>query len=207
MTTVQDDTDKRYLLLKRSEHASLVRDPQTGNECYVQNDRLESVDADDELAPVAQAVSSPVRTLLTTVHDEATLGLLVELADHGPLGVRTILDRTELCESDLHGHLTVLTSADLLTETEVGGERGYRLTETCETALETIRFDSERSSAAEPTKTTETEATETTKTEDTEQTEPATGSETETGTETKTNTGPEAETLLGTDSAETLESN
>ncbi|WP_323171216.1 hypothetical protein [Natrialba sp. PRR66] len=143
MTTVQDDTGKRYLLLKRSEHASLVRDPQTGNECYVQNDRLDSVDADEEFTPIAEVVSSPVRTLLTTVHDEATLGLLVELADRGPLDVRTILAGCELCESDLHGRLTVLTSAGLLTEVELGvdGRRGYQLTDTGERALETIRFD------------------------------------------------------------------
>ncbi|ELY94922.1 hypothetical protein C482_17653 [Natrialba chahannaoensis JCM 10990] len=148
MTTVQDDTGKRYLLLKRSEHASLVRDPQTGDECYVQNDRLDTVDAADELDPVAQAVSSPVRTLLTTVHDEATLSLLISLADEGPLDIRTILDRTTLCESDLHGRLTILTGADLLAETDVGGERGYRLTDTCEAALETIRFDLDESAAA-----------------------------------------------------------
>ncbi|OIB58680.1 DUF7346 family protein [Natrialba sp. SSL1] len=148
MTTVQDDTGKRYLLLKRSEHASLVRDPQTGDECYVQNDRLNAVDAADELDPVAQAVSSPVRTLLTTVHDEATLSLLISLADEGPLDIRTILDRTTLCESDLHGRLTILTGADLLTETDIGGERGYRLTDTCDAALETIRFDLDESAAA-----------------------------------------------------------
>ncbi|ELY88755.1 hypothetical protein C483_15507 [Natrialba hulunbeirensis JCM 10989] len=148
MTTVQDDTGKRYLLLKRSEHASLVRDPQTGDECYVQNDRLDAVDAADELDPVAQAVSSPVRTLLTTVHDEATLSLLISLADEGPLDIRTILDSTTLCESDLHGRLTILTGANLLAETDVGGERGYRLTDTCEAALETIRFDLDESAAA-----------------------------------------------------------
>lgn len=85
MKSVQDDTGKRYLLLKRSEHASLVRDPRNGNECYVQNDRLEDVD-ESPLETAARTVSGPVRTLLTTVHDEATLGLLVELAERGPTG-------------------------------------------------------------------------------------------------------------------------
>ncbi|MEY7850771.1 hypothetical protein AB7C87_16395 [Natrarchaeobius sp. A-rgal3] len=138
MKTVQDDTGKRYLLLKRSEHASLVRDPRNGNECYVQNDRLESVDEAGALETAARTVSEPVRTFLSTVHDEETLGLLLELDDRGPLRVRTLLDSYDLCESDLHGRLTVLTSADLLEEVEVGGERGYRLTERCETALESI---------------------------------------------------------------------
>ncbi|MFD1564079.1 hypothetical protein ACFR99_11005 [Haloarchaeobius amylolyticus] len=139
MNTVEDDTGKRYLLLKHSDSASLVRDPETGNECYVQNDRLEPVDGQSPLETAARSVSEPLLTLLTTVHDEKTLGLLLELATRGPLGVRTLLDAYEFCESDLHGRLTVLSAAGLLEETDVAGERGYRLTEDCETALEAIR--------------------------------------------------------------------
>lgn len=140
MKSVQDDTGKRYLLLKRSEHASLVRDPETGNECYVQNDRLEDID-ESGLETAARSVSEPVRTFLAAVHDETTLGLVIELADRGPLGVRTLLDAYDLCESDLHGRLTTLTSAGLLEETEIAGERGYRTTATCDRSLETIRGD------------------------------------------------------------------
>jgi len=139
MNTVEDDTGKRYLLLKHSDSASLVRDPETGNECYVQNDRLERVDGDSPLETAARSVGDPVLTLLTTVHDEDTLGLLIELADRGPLGVRTLLDAYDLCESDLHGRLTVLAAAGLLEETEAAGERGYQVTDTCETALEAVR--------------------------------------------------------------------
>lgn len=139
MNTVEDDTGKRYLLLKRSDSASLVRDPETGNECYIQNDRLEAVGDESALETAARSVSDPVLTLLTNVHDEETLGLLVELSARGPLGVRTLLDAYDFCESDLHGRLTVLTAAGLLEETDVVGERGYRITEDCETALETIR--------------------------------------------------------------------
>ncbi|MFA9415322.1 hypothetical protein [Natrinema sp. HArc-T2] len=139
MNTVKDDTGKRYLLLKHSDSASLVRDPETGNECYVQNDRLEPVDGESPLETATRSVGDPVLTLLTNVHDEETLGLLLELATRGPLGVRTLLDAYEFCESDLHGRLTVLVAAGLLEETEVAGERGYQVTDTCETALETIR--------------------------------------------------------------------
>ncbi len=139
MNTVKDDTGKRYLLLKHSDSASLVRDPETGNECYVQNDRLERVDGESPLETAARSVSEPLLTVLTTVHDEKTLGLLFELLTRGPLGVRTLLDAYEFCESDLHGRLTVLSAAGLLEETDVAGERGYRLTEDCEAALETIR--------------------------------------------------------------------
>ncbi|AFZ71815.1 DUF7346 family protein [Natronobacterium gregoryi] len=140
MKPVRDDHGNRYLLLKRSERASLVRDPETGDECYVQNDRLEFV-AESGLETAAATIDDPVRTLLTNVHDEKTLGLLVELENRGALGVRTLLDAYNLCESDLHGRLTVLSSAGLLAEIDVAGERGYRLTETCELALEAIRTD------------------------------------------------------------------
>ncbi|EMA34088.1 DUF7346 family protein [Halobiforma nitratireducens] len=142
MKTVRDDRGNRYLLLKRSESASLVRDPETGDECYVRNDRLEFVDRSG-LETAAATVDEPVRTLLGNVHDEETLGLLIELADRGPLGIRTLLDSYDLCESDLHGRLTVLTAAGLLEETElehgVATERGYRVTDDCRRALETIR--------------------------------------------------------------------
>ncbi|OLZ41474.1 hypothetical protein A6E15_10975 [Natrinema saccharevitans] len=138
MNTVEDDTGKRYLLRKRSEDASLVRDPETGNECYIRNDRLEAVDQ-TALETAARSVPDPVLTLLTSVHDAETLGLLVELAERGPLGVRTLLDAYDFCESDLHGRLTVLSAAGLLEEAEIAGERGYRVTEDCETALEAIR--------------------------------------------------------------------
>lgn len=138
MKSVQDDTGKRYVLLKRSDHASLVRDPETGNECYVQNDRLEAVADESALETAARTISSPVRSLLTAVHDEDGLGLLVELGERGPLGVRAMMDTYDCCESDLHGRLTVLTAADLIAETTVGGERGYRLTDDGKTALEAI---------------------------------------------------------------------
>ncbi|ELY76048.1 DUF7346 family protein [Natrinema gari] len=143
MNTVEDDTGKRYLLLKRSDSASLVRDPETGNECYIRNDRLEAVDEGSPLEMAARSVGDPVLTLVTTVHDEETLGLLLELSERGPLGVRTLLDAYDCCESDLHGRLTVLSAAGLLEETEIVGERGYRVTEDCETALETIRSRTE----------------------------------------------------------------
>ncbi|MDF9745127.1 DUF7346 family protein [Natrinema salsiterrestre] len=141
MKTVEDDTGKRYLLLKRSDSASLVRDPDNGNECYIQNDRLEAIGEESALETAARTVSQPVVTLLTNVHDEETLGLLVELSERGPLGVRRLLDGYDFCESDLHGRLTVLSAAGLLEETEVAGERGYGITEECEDALETVRSD------------------------------------------------------------------
>ncbi len=138
MKTVRDDTGREYLLLTESDSASLVRDPETGTECYIQNDRLEPID-ESALELAAQTVSDPVRTLLRSVHDDRTLGLLVELDEHDSLAVRTILSSYDFCESDLHGRLAVLTAAGLIAETEIGGERGYRPTKMCKQALGAIR--------------------------------------------------------------------
>ncbi|SIR86511.1 DUF7346 family protein [Natronorubrum thiooxidans] len=143
MKTVHDDTGKRYLLLKRSEHASLVRNPKNGNECYIQNDRLEDDTDESPLETAARTISDPVRTLLTNVHDEATLGLLIELDNRGPLGIRTLLDEYDFCESDLHGRLTVLSAAGLLEQVDIACERGYRATKTCTTALDQLPTASE----------------------------------------------------------------
>ncbi len=139
MKTVRDDDGTRYLLLKRSTSASLVRDPKTGNECYIRNDRLEAAEDESALETAARAVGEPVRTLLSNVHDERTLGLLVELDERGPLPVRTLMTAYDFCESDLHGRLAVLSAADLLKEVDVAGGRGYGLTETALEALEVVR--------------------------------------------------------------------
>lgn len=139
MKTVRDDDGTRYLLLKRSTEASLVRDPTTGNECYVRNDRLEHVDDATGLETAASGVDPAIRRLLRGVHDDETLGFLLELADRGPTDVRTVLDRYDFCESDLHGRLAELAAAGLLEETTLGGERGYRVTDDCVRALSAIR--------------------------------------------------------------------
>lgn len=136
--SVRADDGTRYLRLQRSSDTSLVRDPVTGEERYVENDRLEPID-DAPLAIAARGVDEDVRSLVVAVPDERTLGFLLELADHGPLGVRTILDAYEFCESDLHGRLTMLTMAGVLEQTTVAGERGYALTESGRAGLEALR--------------------------------------------------------------------
>ena len=101
MRTAEHDGD-RYLLVKSSSDSSLVRDPETGTERYVPNEEL-TLTGESPLVVAADAVPEAQRRLLTAVHSESVLGLLVELDDHGPLSVRDILDRYDLCESDLHG--------------------------------------------------------------------------------------------------------
>lgn len=95
----------------------------------------ESVTADTVLDGVPDAVVS----LVTAVHDERALALLVELDEAGPTSVRTLLSTYEFCESDLHGLLGELTAAGLVEETRVAGERGYETTGTASEALETLR--------------------------------------------------------------------
>jgi hypothetical protein len=137
---VEDADGRRYLLVKRSGESSLVRDPATGREEYRPNDRLAPVETSGlELA--AEAVPDGVRRVLTAVRDDRSLGLLVALDARGPTGVRTLLDRTDLCESDLHGLLAEFRAAGLVAETEVAGERGYRTTETASDAIACLRDD------------------------------------------------------------------
>lgn len=139
MRTVEDDDGDRYLLVKRSSESSLVRDPETGEERHLPNEALEAVDDAAPLETAAKAVQPAVRHLLTAVPNERALGLLVELDAAGPTDVRTLLDRYELCESDLHGLLAEFRVAGLIVEADVTGRRGYRTTEETSHALATLR--------------------------------------------------------------------
>jgi hypothetical protein len=139
MRTVRDDEGRTFLLVKQSAESSLVRDPETGSERYLPNDEL-TVDAEaSPLVTAAGAVPASVRRVLTAVPDEQALGLLIELADRGPLAVRTLLGAYDLCESDLHGLLAECRAAGLIDEARVAGERGYDATETTREAVALLR--------------------------------------------------------------------
>ena len=140
MQTVRDDTGDRYLLVKRSAESSRVRDPETGEERYLPNDAL-TVENDAPLSVAARAVPDAVRRVATAAHDDRSLGLLVELADRGPLSVVGLLDAYDLCESDLHGLLGEFRAAGLLTETTVHGERGYDATDLACEGVAAVRDD------------------------------------------------------------------
>lgn len=142
MRTVSDDDGTRYLLLKQSSETSLVRDPETGAEQYIDNDRLEAVDGESPLVTAAAAVDAPVRRLLTATHNDQSLGLLVELVDRGPCSVLDLLDSYDLCESDLHGLLTEFRAAGLIEESTADGRRGYDATDLAATAVGQLRTDS-----------------------------------------------------------------
>ena len=136
MRTVDHDGD-RYLLLERATDRSLVRDPETGETRHLPTDDLTVTD-DPPLSTAAGRVPEPTRGLVAAVHSETALGLLVELHERGPLGVRELLELTGRCESDLHGLVGDLQAAGVVAETEVDGERGYRLTDEARTGLLTL---------------------------------------------------------------------
>ena len=129
MRTVRDDSGRRYLLLKESSDSSRVRDPETGEERHVANDRLESVDGESPLETASRAVPEPVRAVTSAVHDDRSLGLLLEIDERGAVDVRTLVAAVDLCESDLHGLLSEFRAAGLVAETDVAGLRGYETTE------------------------------------------------------------------------------
>ena len=136
MRTVEHDGD-RYLLLKRSADASLVRDPQAGETRHLPTDEL-SATGDPPLSVAAGRVPEPARRMVSTVDSPTALGLLVELDERGPLAVRTVLGDTELCESDLHGLVGDLRAAGLVAETDAAGDGGYRLTDAGRAGLRTL---------------------------------------------------------------------
>ncbi|MFW6321076.1 MAG: DUF7346 family protein [Halohasta sp.] len=139
MRTVTDADGTRYLLVKQSGDASLVRDPETGAERYVDNADLEAVDGESPLATAASAIDPAVRRLLTATHNDRSLGLVVELVDRGPCSVHDLLDSYDLCESDLHGLLTEFRAAGLIAEATADGRRGYDATDLARRAVDRLR--------------------------------------------------------------------
>ncbi|WP_253738088.1 DUF7346 family protein [Halohasta salina] len=142
MRTVSDTDGTRYLLRKQSSDTSLVYDPETGTEQYIDNEELKAVDGESPLVTAAGAIDAPVRRLLTATHDDQSLGLLVELVDRGPCSVLELLDSYDLCESDLHGLLTEFRAAGLIKESTADGRRGYDATDLATTAVGQLRTDS-----------------------------------------------------------------
>ena len=139
MRTVRDDEGRRYHLLQESTDSSLVRDVDTGETRYLENDRLELESGESPLETAAHSVPEPARRVLTAVRDERSLGLLVELVDRGPLPVRTLLTAYDYCESDLHALLVEFQYAGLVEERSVGDERGYGATTVAQEGVSTIR--------------------------------------------------------------------
>lgn len=141
MQIVRDTAGRTYQVLKRSATEWLVRELETGEEMYRPASNLEVVDDASALRLSTEAVPEPVRTVLTAVRDDRSLGFLLELDREGPLAVRTMLDRYDFCESNLHGLLAEFQAAGLLEPQSVAGERGYATTAVASAAIEHLTRD------------------------------------------------------------------
>jgi hypothetical protein len=139
MRTVEGPDGTRLLVRKASGDSLLVADPETGEERYVARAEVTELDGESPLQVAATGVSAATRRVLTAVHDDESLGLLLELADRGPLPAVTLLDDYDRCESDLHGLLAEFRAAGLVEETRVHGERGYDATTLARDGLAPLR--------------------------------------------------------------------
>jgi len=138
MRTVRDDEGTVYVLLKESGDSSLVCDPGTGERRHLPNDALEPAGGESPLDALATAVPEDARRVVRACHADWHLGLLVDLADRGPLAAREMLAASEACESDVVGGLTEFRAAGLVEETTVAGERGYALTDAGERGIDAL---------------------------------------------------------------------
>lgn len=114
MDTVRTADGTRYLLLKRSSDSSLVRDFTTGDERYIENERLERISDNAPLETVARTVPDAVRRVLSAVSNERALGLLLVIDRQGPIAVSDILELSDLCESDVNGLVSEFRAAGLV---------------------------------------------------------------------------------------------
>ncbi|MEF8974993.1 MAG: hypothetical protein V5A21_02045 [Halapricum sp.] len=89
-----------------------------------------------ELSPITAADVLGADGLAGAIGSIRALALLIELDVSGPTSARGLLDRFDVCESDLHGVTAQLRTAGLIEQTTVHGERGYRVTERASDALE-----------------------------------------------------------------------
>lgn len=102
-----------------------------GEDCHVRT--LPSGETTTQ--PAASLSPTDIEAALETVDDSladervgsnAAAGLLLELVVDGPASARGLLDRFDVCESDLHGAASELRAAGLLEPTTVHGQRGYQ---------------------------------------------------------------------------------
>jgi hypothetical protein len=129
MDTVRTTDGTRYLLLKRSSDSSLVCDPTTGDEQYIENERLERISDNMPLETVARTVPDAVRRVLSAVSNDRALGLLLVIERRGPIAVSDIMDISDLCESDVNGLLSEFRAAGLVEPEQIVGVPGYATTE------------------------------------------------------------------------------
>lgn len=139
MRTVEDESGRRLLVVKRAAESWLVRDPESGAERYVDPADLRTVDDAAPLETAARGLDDDARRLVLAVRDDRALGLLCHLNAAGPCSVVALMDETDLCESELHGTIAEFRAAGLLAAERVDGQRGYGLTDAGRAALDRLR--------------------------------------------------------------------
>lgn len=128
MRIVRDDDGRFSVLVDATGSTCRARSLHDGTERTVPSDELTVVEPADAL-DVLGIDADERDSLRKMARTDRAIGLLVELNTAGPLSVRTILDRFDICESDLHGLVTELRAAGFLEPATVYGERGYRTTD------------------------------------------------------------------------------
>lgn len=141
MRTVRGPDGTVYVVVKESGESSRVRDPATGDERFLPNDDLEPAGGESPLAALAAGIPEPARRVVNACHEDWHLGVLVDLADRGPLAAREMLGAYDTCESDLLGAVTEFRAAGLVEEATVAGERGYALTDDGASGVACLRSD------------------------------------------------------------------
>jgi hypothetical protein len=136
---VRDGDGNRLLLRKESGDSALVYDPESGEEYHVERSTISPIESPPLEATAEAAIRNDVRRLVLAIPNQRALGLLVTLADRGPLTVRTLLAETTVCESDISGLLASLTAAGVVEESDVAGERGYAITDSTRRAIGELR--------------------------------------------------------------------
>jgi len=121
---VVTDGDAYYLLHRALGAECRLRRLLTGETTTLPCESLAPARVEAALAAVGDDLEDQA------VGSNKAAALLLELALGGPASARELLDRFDVCESDLHGAVSELRAAGLLEQTSVYGERGYRVTTT-----------------------------------------------------------------------------
>lgn len=135
MRAVRADQPGLAVVVEESDGRARVRDPETGQEWTVPATDIEPIE------PPGTEVPTATRYVLAAVDDRALALLLI--LDVEPRRVATLLETTDLCESDIHGVVGDLRAAGLVEPITVEGEPGYRTSPLASTGLEGLRSGGE----------------------------------------------------------------
>lgn len=127
---VEDSQGRRGIVRKLSGETILISDFETGETRYVSVESVRFLDGTAPLIAAAKHANSAENDL-----DARSNGLLVLIQHDEPVLVRTILELTTLCESDLFALLRGLESAGYIERIDIADERGYRLTAAAHEAI------------------------------------------------------------------------